>query len=247
MFDEIKAVLFDLDGTIYFGDKPAENAEKIVEAFRSSGKKIFFMTNNSAKSREEIYEKLIGIGLRASCEEVYTSGYAAAYFVKSEGIKSVYVFGTESLKREFEELGVECSPESDTVVIGFDTEFDYNKLTDALQAALKSKTIIACNLEKNYPGKKGKRMPGCGAIVGALEGAVGKHTDYVVGKPSPLLIDIICSENSLERSDILVIGDTYESDIVMAKNCGCASIFIGEENHADTVTVKAIGEILGLL
>lgn len=247
MFDGIKAVLFDLDGTIYFGDKLADNADTVTEAFRTAGKRIFFMTNNSAKSREDIYEKLVGMGLRLDREEIYTSGYAAAYFAKSRGIKSVYVFGTESLKSEFEALGVKCSPKSDTVVIGFDTEFDYNKLTDALQAALESKTIIACNLEKNYPGKNGKRMPGCGAIVGALGGATGKHVDYVMGKPSPLLIDMICSENSLERKDLLVIGDTYESDIVMAKNCGCACICIGEEKYADTVTVKAIGDILELL
>lgn len=247
MFDEIKAVLFDLDGTIYFGDKLAENSDIVVEAFREAGKRIFFMTNNSAKGRQDIYEKLVGMGLKLGCEEVYTSGYAAAYFVRSKGIKSVYVFGTESLKGELKKLGVKCSPESDTVVVGFDTEFDYNKLTDALQVALKSKTIIACNLEKNYPGEKGKRMPGCGAIAGALEGALGRSVDYVVGKPSSLLIDIICSENRLKRGELLVIGDTYESDIVMAKNCGCACVCIGEEEHADTVTVKAIGEILRLL
>lgn len=247
MYEEIKGVLFDLDGTVYYGDKLIDGADDVIRRFKEQGKTVLFMTNNSAKSRARIYEKLSGMGIECKAEDVYTSGYAAVYYSKLKGYDSVYVFGTDELKEEFFKYGVSHSEKSDVIIIGFDTEFNYEKLTKALQAALSAKCIIACNLEKNYPGNNAKRMPGCGAMVGALEGASGRKADYIVGKPSPLLLDIICKEQGFSRNQLLVIGDTYSSDIEMAGKYGCKSIYIGNEHHKDTTTVLEIREILNIL
>lgn len=239
----IKAVLFDLDGTIYYGNKMIDGADKVVKKFRDSGKKVFFMTNNSTKSRKEIYDKLCNMGLECREDEVYTSGYAAAMYTKSKGFDSVYICGTSGLMDEFSKAGIKNSDAADVVVVGYDKEFNYEKLTDALQVALQAKVIIACNRERHYPGENAKRMPGCGAMIGALEGSTGRMADYVVGKPNPLLLEIICNQQKLTKDDILVIGDTYESDICMSNEYGCRSIYIGNEKHDDTITVNHISEV----
>ena len=243
----IKAVLFDLDGTIYYGSKLIDGAKEVVQAYRDSGKKVFFMTNNSTKSRKDIYERLTGMGLDCSLSEIYTSSYASALYAKRKGYKTVYIFGAKGLEDEFMQLGISTSEEAEVVVVGYDMEMDYKKITAALQVALQAKSIIACNKEKHYPGENAKRMPGCGAMVGALEGCLGKNVDYVVGKPNPLLLDIICTEQNLQKEDIMVIGDTYESDIVMANEYGCDSLYIGKEKHPDTVCVEFIKDILNLI
>lgn len=247
MYEEIKGVLFDLDGTVYYGDKLIDGADKVINRFKEQGKTVLFMTNNSAKSKERIYEKLIGMGIKCKTEDVYTSGYAAVYYSKLKGYDNVYVFGTDELREEFLKHGIRHSEQADIIVVGFDTEFNYEKLTMALEAALNAKYIIACNLEKNYPGNNAKRMPGCGAMVGALEGALGRKADYIVGKPSPLLLDIICREQGFAKNELLVIGDTFSSDIEMADKYGCKSIYIGNEQHKNTTTVSKIREILNLL
>jgi HAD superfamily hydrolase (TIGR01450 family) len=247
MIEKVKAVLFDLDGTVYYGSKLIEGADQVIQAFRDKGKRIFFMTNNSTKSRRQIYEKLVGMGLKCSLEEIYTSGYAAAVYAKYMGYKTVYVMGTTSLAQEFNEIGVKVDAQADVLVIGYDEEFNYKKLTDALQVALQAKAMIACNKEKHYPGENAKRMPGCGAMVGALEGCVGRKTDYVVGKPNPLLLDIICGQQNLTKEEIMVIGDTYESDIEMSNEYGCKSIYIGDEYHENVVRVAAIKDILEIV
>lgn len=95
MFEQIKAVLFDLDGTIYYGSQLIERADKVVEAFKNTGKRIFFMTNNSTKSRQQICDKLLGMGLDCHKKQIYTSGYAAALYAQNKGYKSIYVFGTD--------------------------------------------------------------------------------------------------------------------------------------------------------
>lgn len=245
--NNIKAVLFDLDGTIYYGNKMIDSADEVVSTLRNQDKKIYFMTNNSTKSRQGIYDKLTKMGLKCKLEEIYTSGYAAALYAKRKDYHTVYICGSNDLKSEFEEMGIKSSDNADVVVIGYDMQFDYQKLTDALQVALNAKALIACNKEKHYPGENAKRMPGCGAMVGALEGSLGRKSDYVVGKPNPLLLDIICTEQKLEKDDILVVGDTYESDIQMSNDYGCRSIYIGDEQHEDVVTVSSIKEILHII
>lgn len=247
MYNDIKAVLFDLDGTIYYGSELITNADKVVEKFRAQGKKIFFMTNNSTKSRKNIFKKLEGMGLKCSLEEVYNSGYAAALYAKQNNYNTVYIMGTDDLKNEFQQMQIQLSENADVLVIGYDMDFNYAKLTDALQVAFQANAIIACNKETHYPGENAKRMPGCGAMVGALEGSLGKVVDYVVGKPNTILLEIICKEQNLCSEDVLVIGDTYESDIVMSKEYGCQSIYVGNEVYSDTVCVKTIGEIMDLI
>lgn len=244
---DIKAVLFDLDGTIYYGSKLIDGAAEVVDAYRKKGMKVFFMTNNSTKSRKDIYNRLMKMGLKCDINEIYTSSYAAALYSKRKGYKSVYIFGTKGLKDEFELIGIKSSNEADVVVIGYDMDMDYQKLTEALQVALNAKALIACNREKNYPGENAKRMPGCGAMVGALECSVGRKVDYVVGKPNPLLLDIICTEQGLDKSEIMVIGDTFESDIEMSNEYGCDSIYIGDEEHEKNTCVKNIREILDIM
>lgn len=244
MYESIKAVLFDLDGTVYYGSKLIDGADSVIQKFRDAGKHVFFMTNNSTKSRREICEKLSGMGLECSREVIYTSGYAAALYAKKKGYHTVYIFGTGALESEFDELGIHHSEEAEVVVIGYDMQFNYQKLTEALQVAFRAKALIACNKEKHYPGEGAVRMPGCGAMVGALEGSLGRTVDYVVGKPNPLLLDIICSQRNLKKEEILVIGDTFESDIQMSKLYGCQSIYIGNEIHENTVTVLCVKDIL---
>lgn len=247
MYEQIKAVLFDLDGTVYYGNQMIEKADRVVERFREIGKRVYCMTNNSTKSRQQICEKLAGMGLMFQKEQIYTSGYAAALYARERGYKSVYVFGTESLKEEFEELGIKASEAAEVVVVGYDMEFNYQKLTDALQAALQADTIIACNKEKYYPGEGAKRMPGCGAMVGALEGSLGRTADYVIGKPNPLLLDVICTQQKLRKEEILVVGDTYESDIQMAQDYGCQSIYIGKTTEETLGSIKKVNHIKEIL
>ena len=70
----------------------------------------------------------------------------------------------------------------------------------------------------------------------------------MVGKPNPLLLDIICTQQNLKKEEILVVGDTYESDIQMAEEYGCESIYIHDAADSKELgsvkRVSGIGELL---
>lgn len=248
MLENIKAVVFDLDGTIYYGDKVIEGAIETINCIRNLGKKIFYLTNNSTKTRKQIYEKLMKMGIVCEIEQVFTSGYVAAIYAENEKLENIFVLGSENLKQEFKEKGInviEDENKAENLLIGYDTNLDYEKITKALNVALKGNTIIACNKERHFPGKDARRIPGCGAMVGVIELCANKKVDFVIGKPNTLMLDRLAHMNNLSNNEILMVGDTYESDIIMADDYGCKSILIGEDNiNTSTLVVDNISDII---
>lgn len=249
MFEKANAVLFDLDGTIYYGSQIIEGANETIQRCRELGKKVFFLSNNSAKTREQLCGRLTGMGVDCSLEEIICSGYAAALYASRQGLRDVYVSGSESLVEQFAQLGVESvDPEqARNLVIGYDPGFTYEKMTAAVRAAMGAEKIIACNLEKVYHGEGAKWFPGCGGMVASIEWCSSRKSDYIVGKPNTFMPKLVCREHGLDKDRVLVVGDTYGTDIQMAKSFGCDSVLIGNEPHDDTTVVAHIGELVEML
>lgn len=72
-------------------------------------------------------------------------------------------------------------------------------------------------------------MPGCGPGVAAVENALGRAADVVVGKPSVFMMELIAADWAVSNDEILVIGDSLESDIGMAVSYGCRSFLISKD------------------
>lgn len=249
MFESVKAVMFDLDGTIYYGGDIIPGANNAIEHCRERGKRVFFLTNNSTKTRQQVFEKLCGMNINCKYEEVLTSGYVAALYAKREKLQKIYVCGSDSLKSELNNQGIETvgADEAHNLLIGYDPHFDYEKMTLGVRVALKAEKIIACNKEKVFLGQGVLNYPGCGGMVASIEWCAGRMSDYVIGKPNTLMLDIMCEKLELDNKEMLMVGDTYESDILMANKKGCPSVLIGTQEYSDTVTIEHIGDLVHLL
>ena len=242
---DIKLVAFDLDGTVYYGDELIEGANDTIGFFRKNGCKVCFLTNNSTKTRMQIFEKLHGIGVKCEPNEVMTSGFVAADYVRKRNISNVYISGSENLIREFEGLGVNVVDEgkAENLVIGYNPMFSYDDLAKAVRVAVKAQMILACNKEKLYPGKDKVLMPGCGAMVAAIEFCADRKADIVTGKPNTDMINFVSQYYNTEITHTLMVGDTYESDMVMAINAKAMSVYVGKERYDNVISVKSIKEI----
>jgi ribonucleotide monophosphatase NagD (HAD superfamily) len=65
------------------------------------------VTNNSRASRADYKAKIQKFGIRAEKEEVYSSSYAAASYLKSLNFsKKVYVVGGQGIGDELKEVGI---------------------------------------------------------------------------------------------------------------------------------------------
>lgn len=99
----IRLFLFDMDGTLYLGDRLFDFTKDLLLKIRQSGADYLFMTNNSSKSVSAYIEKLERLGIKAVKEDFITSSQATAYYLKKYHPNArLYVCGTQSLKDELE-------------------------------------------------------------------------------------------------------------------------------------------------
>ena len=244
--ESINLVLFDLDGTVYCGSEMMPGANETIKFFRDNGKKVCFATNNSTKTRKQVYIKLREMGIDCSIEEVVTSGYLAALYAKKANLSGIFVFGSQNLIDELNEQGIFTTQDdsAENLLIGYNPEMSYKDLTEAVHVAMHAKCIIACNRERLFPRENAVMMPGCGAMTAPIEWCANRPCDVIIGKPSTLMVELVAELNNVDNNrSILVIGDTAESDIEMANRAGCSSILIGKADGAHVQTVSSIAEI----
>ncbi|KAG4946040.1 hypothetical protein JHK87_042047 [Glycine soja] len=92
LFDSLEAFLFDCDGVIWKGDELIDGVPQTLEMLRAKGKKLVFVTNNSLKSRSQYAEKFRSLGISVSQDEIFSSSFAAAMYLKVNNFPSQCFF-----------------------------------------------------------------------------------------------------------------------------------------------------------
>ena len=164
----IQLFLFDMDGTLYLGDRLFDFTKELLLKKRQSGADYQFMTNNSSKSVSAYIEKLERLGIKSVKEDFITSTQATVYFLKKHHPNArLYVCGTQSLKDELKENGFTVTEnlcEVDAIVMGFDTELTFKKLEDVCKLLLsRDLPYIATNPDYVCPTEYGS-VPDCGSV-----------------------------------------------------------------------------------
>lgn len=102
--------IFDCDGVIWRGDSVISGIPAVLAELRKRGKRCFFVTNNSTKSRAGYKKKFDSLGLDVPAEEIFSSSFAAAAYLEQtkfkETGKKVYVIGEVGIGEELDLVGV---------------------------------------------------------------------------------------------------------------------------------------------
>ena len=224
-----KLFLFDMDGTLYLGDRLFDFTEELLREIRRTGGKYLFMTNNSSKSVADYIKKLEKLGISSTREDFITSSQATAYYLhKHHEGQRLYVCGTESLKEELRWEGftvTEKVEDTDCIVMGFDTELTFRKLHDVSYLLLtRELPYIATNPDLVCPTEFGS-VPDCGSVCGMIFNATGKRP-VVIGKPSPLMPQLAMDRLGYSKEETCVIGDRIYTDVKSGLNAGITGILV---------------------
>ena len=225
-----KLYLFDMDGTLYLGDRLYDFTIELLETLKATGRKYLFMTNNSSKSVEDYIKKLAKLGIPSTRDDFITSSQATAYYLKQHHWgQKLYVCGTQSLKRELEMEGftvTENIDEVECIVMGFDTELTFRKLHDVSYLLLTREDIpyIATNPDYVCPTEFGS-VPDCGSVCDMIYNATKKRP-VVIGKPSPLMPLLAMDQHGFSREETAVVGDRIYTDVKSGLNAGITGILV---------------------
>lgn len=226
----MKLFLFDMDGTLYLGDRLYSFTTELLDTIRAKGGRYLFMTNNSSKSVADYIKKLANLGITATREDFITSSQATAYFLhKHHEGKKLYVCGTESLKEELRMEGfaiTENLDEVECIVMGFDTELTFKKLHDVSFLLLTHPELpyIATNPDLVCPTEFGS-VPDCGSFCICIKNATGKEP-VVIGKPSPLMPELAMDRLGIAKEETCVVGDRIYTDVKSGLNAGITGILV---------------------
>ncbi|MEC7700986.1 MAG: HAD family hydrolase, partial [Candidatus Thermoplasmatota archaeon] len=130
--DGIDAAFLDLDGTIYLGGSLVDGALEFLSRLEARGIRRYFLSNNSSRSVSQYLEKLHGLGVTASEDEVLLSTHDLLSWLSAEGVTEAYLVGTEGMRGMLEDAGIGTRSETPQyVILGYDTEVTYEKLATA--------------------------------------------------------------------------------------------------------------------
>ncbi|MDD6199928.1 MAG: HAD-IIA family hydrolase [Firmicutes bacterium] len=224
-----KLFLFDMDGTLYIGDRLFSFTRELLETIRSTGRRYLFLTNNSSTSVADYIRKLEKLGISAQYEDFLTSSQATAYYLKKHHPgKRLYVCGTRSLKEELSREGfpiTENPDDTECIVMGFDTELTFRKLEDVSRMlCTRELPYIATNPDYVCPTEFGS-VPDCGSVCDMLFNVSGKRP-LVIGKPTALMPRLAMEKWGTAPEETLVVGDRIYTDIKSGLNAGTLTALV---------------------
>jgi HAD superfamily hydrolase (TIGR01450 family) len=172
--------------------------------------------------------KLARLGVPARPEDLVTSSLALArHLARVDPGAPLFVIGEAPLQAELRAHGFEVrgDPRVRWVVIAFDRTFDYAKLDVALQAARGGARLIATNPDRTCPVEGGE-IPDCAGMIAAVEAVTGRAVETIVGKPSPIILEVALATLGVAAAECAIVGDRIETDVVMGKRLGLATVLV---------------------
>ncbi|WP_456567075.1 HAD-IIA family hydrolase [Blastococcus sp. SYSU D00695] len=220
--------LLDLDGVVYVGPHAVPGVPQALAAARDAGMRLGFVTNNAARTPEEVADHLTELGVPAAADDVITSSQAAATVVAQQWGSGARVLavGGPGVAVALRAAGLTVVEQAEdgpvAVVQGYGRDVGWTALAEAVVAVRAGARHVATNTDATIPSPRGP-LPGNGAMVGVVAGVTGQDP-LVTGKPDPAM-HAECVRRTGARTP-LVVGDRLDTDIEGARRVGAASLLV---------------------
>lgn len=223
--------LFDLDGVVYVGSEPLPGAIESLKRLRNKKKHIRFLTNDPCATRESACDRLHKLGIEVHVDEMITSSYATAHYLKTKGIKSAYVLSDVHLKKECIAVGINIHDfeQPDAVVVGWDSDMTLRDIQKAAQLIAKGSSFVATSPDRTFPTKEGPALA-TGSLVEMLKISTGVQP-VIIGKPHSAMFQAAFQAfPEMKKDRVVMIGDNPLTDILGAHQFGVSAVLISNEN-----------------
>jgi phospholysine phosphohistidine inorganic pyrophosphate phosphatase len=226
----MRALLFDLDGVLYQGDRVIDGAVETLQWCVQRGIPHLFVTNTSSKPRRALVERLAAMGLRVSAEEIFAPPVAARDYLAARGATPLALFVRDATREDFE--GLELLDDAaelgaGSVVIGDIGEaWSFATLNRAFRLLMAEPRplLIALGMSRYAQGSGGLRLD-VAPFIKALEHAADCEA-VVMGKPANEFFDAAVRRLGASAAQTVMIGDDIRGDVGGAQAAGLAGILV---------------------
>ena len=226
----LRGAIVDLDGTVYRGDELLDGTREGIEAMRSAGMNLFFLSNNPTKDGDQYVRRLRNMGLEVAEGAASSAGAVTTdYLVGNHRDDEIFLIGHEGLREQFHaaDLSVTDDPAATEVVVASWTpEFDFADMQDALDASDGAVAFYGTDPDRTFPLEKESLVPGSGAIIGSVASAMGMEPDRILGKPSETALQAALDRLEVDPAACLIVGDRLDTDLLMGANAGMTTVLV---------------------
>ncbi len=264
----IRALLIDINGTVFDHGIAIEGAPEAVNSLRDRGYALRFLTNTESKTVEATLESLCACGLDIKRDELFTPVVAARTLLETCAAPRVLSLMSEELRRSLhsEQSKHSDGPEdkspgednSPTHVVVGDCQkvLDYELLNRAFRAVRAGAELIALQRGALYRTPEGEEFIDTGAIVAALEYGTGRSA-RLLGKPSHEYFGLAATSTGFTAHQTAVVGDDATTDNAGGNGIGATTIQVRTGKYAGQAaeglavgaryTVDSIADVPALL
>ena len=217
-----RALLFDLDGTLYSDAGALPGAVEALAGLARRGVPFRYVTNTTRRSRRRLAERLAGYGFEAGTADIVTAPHACVAFLHQRRIRRVAAYLADETLEDFAdfELG---SARPEAIVVGdLGDAWDFARLNQAFLQLMDGAELIALQRDRYWLRADGLALD-AGPFVAALEYATGRKA-IVCGKPSAEFYRAALATlgpAAVERPrDVVMVGDDLWGDIEGAQRAG---------------------------
>ena len=220
-----------MDGVIYRENTLIPGAADFISALLATGTPFLFLTNNSAPTPEDLAVRLEHLGINElPARHFYTSAMNTADFLsETDPDCTAFLIGESGLQTAMHERRIPNDAIKPRYVVVGEGATTMERLTKAHEFIEKGARLLATNPDNWCPVSSDKTRPGAGATAAFLEASTGRQA-YYLGKPNGYMFHRArrkLAELALNELDqVVMIGDTMETDIRGAVEAGMQSFLV---------------------
>ena len=226
----MRAILFDLDGVLYEGDRPVEGAAAAIRWFQDSGVPHLFLTNTTSRPRSSLVDKLAGFDIVVTSASILTPPVAARHWLQRNVSGEIALFVPEATREEFADLPLlsEHAEQGATAVVLGDLAEQWNFATlnraFRLLMAEPAPALVALGMTRFWRTPTGLQLDVAPFVV-ALQHAAGCQVQ-VMGKPSVDFFQTALNILDVKAANTVMVGDDIKGDIDAAQQAGLRGMLV---------------------
>lgn len=244
-----KVIFFDAFGVLKNYKGCIEGVENTMNYLREKGTGFYVLTNDASRSPEELSDAFQKLGLTdITPDKIISSGMLAHEYLKYKVKRGTVAYlGTSQSAHYIETLGLKTlsihdmeldqAEEIEALVFlddeGFDWNHDINKVVNLLRR--RNIPAIVANSDRTYPVSKSRVAIAIGAIADMVENLTGKQF-IRFGKPDAQMFvfayEHVQPFHPADKNEILMVGDTLETDIIGGNKFGLDTVLVLSGNTA---------------